>query len=145
MSEETIIGAILTWLEGCPFLFGVVINVDFLPEKRKAEKGVFSLETQPGTTLIRRYTDGSSQRQHLFCLRSIQPYDGDTLAAIGNSGLYEQLADWMDTATREGTLPTLPDGKTAQTVQALSPGYLYGPQGMEGYYLIQCRMTYYQD
>ncbi len=138
---DTILDALHTWLETCPAFDGEGLYVDFMPDT-----GVhFALDSAPTQPVVKRYTDGSSVRQFRFDLRLQDAYDGEVLQAIANSGLFEQVADWMDAQTRARRLPALPAGKTAQSVTALTTGYLYQPHENFGRWMIQCRMTYLQD
>lgn len=120
---------------------GKKINVDFLPEA-----GVeYSIDTTPSTEIVRRYVDGSSIRQYLFVIRSVEDYGTDVLQNLSNSGFYEELAAWMEQQTWDGSVPQLPTGLHAQRIEAQSTGYLFSPGAKTGRYQIQCRLLYYQE
>ncbi len=104
--------------------------------------GIFPL---PGARIIESYVDGSSLRQFLFALQSME-YIADDAARIRAAEFYESLADWFESQTLAGVLPTLDTGKTAESVEALQSGFLFefGESGI-GLYQIQCRLTYSQD
>ena len=103
--------------------------------------GIFPL---PGARIVESYIDGSSLRQFPFALQSIE-YIADDAARIRAAEFYEALADWLESQTEAGVLPTLDAGKTAETIEALQSGFLFefGESGV-GLYQIQCRLTYTQ-
>ena len=141
MSATTILDALHTYLETCPIFDGAGLFVDFLPDTGAH----FAVDTAPAQPVVKRYVDGRSIRQYRFDLRLQDAYDGEVLQAIANSGLFERLVDWMDAQTRARNLPALPPGKTAQTISALTTGYLYQPHAELGRWMIQCRLTYLQE
>lgn len=104
---DTIIKSLWDYFLTCPLMGNKKINIDFLPEK-----GVeYSIDTTPATEIVKWYTDGSSVRQYLFVVRSVEEYSSDVLQNLANSGFYESLAAWLESQTRAGDLPVLPKGK----------------------------------
>lgn len=136
----TIIEALREYLLGCPLLGDNRLNVDYLPDRGVA----YTIDTTPATEIIKRYTDGSSMRQYLFVIASVNDYGPDVLQNLANSGLYEQLANWLEAQTAAGNLPLLPTGMEAQSIEAQSTGYLFGGGADTGRYQIQCRLKYLQ-
>ena len=61
-------------------------------------------------------------------------------------GFFEALADWFESQTEAGILPTLSEGKTAVSIEASNWAYLY-EQGTsdKGIYQIQCKLVYEQQ
>ena len=94
--------------------------------------------------LCEKCRSGSSLRQYEFVLRSVQDYGADTLQNLANSTLYEQLAGWMEEQTRKRNFPDLGPGRTVQSIEAQSTGYLMTAAPDVGRYQIQCRMIYYE-
>lgn len=138
---DTIIDALRRYFLSCPLMGDNKINVDFLPEK-----GVeYSIDTTPATEIVKMYTDGSSVRQYLFVVGSVNDYGADTLQNLANSGFYEQFAAWLGQQTRLGKLPGLPRGKTARSIVAQSTGYLFAAGAGVGRYQIQCKLLYFQE
>lgn len=138
---DTIIQSLRDYFITCPLMGDNKINVDYLPES-----GIeYSIDTTPATEIIKEYTDGSSLRQYLFVIRSVNDYGSDVLQNIANSGFYEKLSEWMEQNTKTGLLPQLPAGKTAQIIQAQSTGYLFTTSAAAGRYQIQCRLQYLQE
>lgn len=139
--SDTIIRALWDYFLNCPLTGDRKINVDFLPDK-----GIeYSIDTTPATEVVKWYIGGSSIRQYLFVLRSVNDYGPDVLQNISNSGFYERLAAWLDEQTKAGVLPSLPAGKTPQIIEAQSTGYLFTSGSDTGKYQIQCRLQYYQE
>ena len=121
--------------DGAPLLIDALGNAN-------TQYGVFSL---PVAQVIENYVDGSSLRQFAFALQSMESI-ADDAARIAASEFYEALADWFESQTEAGILPSLDTGKTAESIEALQSGFLFefGESGT-GVYQIQCRLTYQQD
>lgn len=62
----TIIDGVRAWLKTYEGLADGRLSVDFLPEEAKS----YSVDTVPTTEIVKRYLDGSSIRQYLFCVSS---------------------------------------------------------------------------
>lgn len=140
-APNTIIEALYNYFIDCPLMGNRKLNVDYLPEH-----GVeYSIDTTPATEVVKWYVGGSSIRQYLFVIRSVEDYAPDVLQNLANSGFYENLAAWLEQQTRAGNLPVLPDGKEAQKIEAQSTGYLFTTGPDVGKYQIQCRLQYYQE
>ena len=142
--NDTIIGALRSYFLTCPLLGQSRIGVDYLADR--AHGGVeYSIDTTPATQLVKQYVDGSSIRQYLFVLRSVNDYGSNALQNMANSGFYEQLSTWLEDQSRARRLPDLPAGKTAQRIEAQSTGYLFTAGPDMGRYQIQCRLQYFQE
>lgn len=141
MMSQTIIRSLWDFFLTCPLMGNSKINVDFLPEK-----GVeYSIDTTPATEIVKQYVDGSSIRQYLFVIRSVEEYGPDVLQNLSNSGFYEDLSAWLEEQTRTGNFPILPEGKVPQKIEAQSTGYLFTTGPDTGKYQIQCRLQYFQE
>lgn len=140
MEYNSIAEALHTYLLTCPLLGDHPLGVDWLPDKSVA----FSIDTTPASQIIQRYYSGSSLRQYEFVLRSVADYGADILQNLANSTLYEQLAAWFEEQTRKRTFPDLGSGRTVQSIEAQSTGYLMTAAPDVGRYQIQCRMIYYE-
>ena len=138
---DTIIQSLWDYFLACPLMCDRKINVDFLPEKSLE----YSIDTTPATEIIKQYVDGSSVRQYLFVIRSVQDYGSDVLQNIANSGFFEYLSNWLEEQTRKKNFPTLPSGKEPQKIEAQSTGYLFVSGPDTGKYQIQCRLQYFQE
>lgn len=140
MEYNSLAEALHTYLLTCPLLGDHPLGVDWLPDKSVA----FSIDTTPASQIIKRYYSGSSLRQYEFVLRSVADYGADILQNLANSTLYEQLAAWFEEQTRKRNFPDLGLGRTVQSIEAQSTGYLMTAAPDVGRYQIQCRMIYYE-
>lgn len=137
----TTIKSLWDYFLDCPLTEDKKLNVDYLPEK-----GIeYSIDTTPATETVKQYTDGSSIRQYLFVIRSVNDYGSDVLQNIANSGFFENLSAWLETQSRTGNFPELPEGKTPIKIEAQSTGYLFTAGPDVGKYQIQCRLQYLQE
>lgn len=141
---KSIIEGLKDWLDACPLLQGGVLNVDYLPDRPSAGGVEFSIDAQPAAVVVRQYAS-SSIRQYPFGLSSVVGYGEDELKNMDNSGLFEKLQLWMETESRKGNLPRLPDGQTALRAAAQTTGYLAAMEAGMGRYQIQCVLEYLQE
>lgn len=137
---DTIIQALRDYFLTCPLMGDNRINIDYLPEKGME----YSIDTTPATQIVKRYANGDTVRQYLFVLRSVNDYGPDVLQNIANSGFYERFAAWLETRGDAEAFPELPEGMTAQKIEAQSTGYLFTSGPDTGRYQIQCRLLYLQ-
>ena len=137
---DTIIQSLREYFLSCPLLGDKKLNIDYLPEKGLE----YSIDTTPATEILKKYTDGSSKRQYLFVIRSVNEYGSDALQNIANSGFFELLAAWLEQQTDAHSFPILPVGKAAEKIEAQSTGYLFTTSPQAGKYQIQCRIIYLQ-
>jgi hypothetical protein len=104
----------------------------------------YSIVPLPGEQVIETYLNGSSTRVFPFLFQTAKS-TADELERIETAGFHEVLMDWLDSQTEAGTLPSLPTGKTAEEIRAVSWGYLYQEgQSSEGVYQVSCLLTYGQ-
>lgn len=118
-----------------------LIHVDALG-KEPIEYAVVPL---PGERTITEYLDGKKQREYPFLIQSVFS-TADEAERIENSGFYETLADWLEEQTEAENLPDLGTGKTAESINAVTWGFVYeqGESGT-GIYQITCKLVYEQE
>lgn len=104
----------------------------------------YTVDTVPTTHILKEYSDGGSLRQFTFVFASREYYGSDYLLNLSNSGFYENFAEWLEKCTKEKNLPDLGDNLEAQSISALSSGYMYEASGSTARYQIQCRLIYYK-
>lgn len=139
-----IIESVKKYIESCPLLEGFKrLCVDYLPETTDT----YSIEGIPAQTVIRSYVDGSTERQFVFVFAARLFYSEEIRNNIENSGFYEAFADWLEEQSEAGSLPELPNGKTASKIEAMSSGYLFDISGdlSNARYQIQCRLIYDEE
>jgi len=97
-----------------------------------------------GQKIAESYIDGGSLREYPFAFQSMER-TADDIERLENSGFYETFADWLDSQSEAGTLPTLGSGQTPVLIQATGWGVLF-EQGRSdtGVYQIQCKLVYEQ-
>ena len=137
----SIVESVKNFIVTCPYLHELEkFGVDFLPE----EKNAFSIEEIPVNTIIKEFIDGSSERQFVFVIAARLHYSDEIRNNIDNSGLFENLQQWLDDCSKNGTLPTMAEGLTPFKIEAQSNGYLFDVNGdlAKARYQIQCRLIY---
>ena len=117
------------------------LNVDFLG----TQPTEYTIDSQPTTSIVKQYVDGSAIKQFVFVFGSREYYGPDVLQNIENSGFYEELSEWFDEQSKTGNLPTLKNGKKAIKIEALTTGYLFDATEDNARYQIQARLIYYED
>lgn len=138
----TLIGAIRTYLSTYTGISSTApIWVDYLGNTPTE----YSVVPLGGSIIVEQYIDGSSLREYPFAFRSIES-TADDLERLENDGFYEAFAEWLDTQTETGVLPTLGTGQTSELIEALGWGYLTEQGNSEtGVYQVQCRLVYTQE
>ena len=108
----TIIDGVRAWLKTYEGLADGRLSVDFLPEEAKS----YSVDTVPTTEIVKRYLDGSSIRQFLFCVSSREIYS-----------------------------PNIGTGRTVRSIEISSTAYPFvvDEHGTARYQL-QLKLTYFQ-
>ena len=123
----------------------LVSNAPVLIDFLGANPVGYSIVSLPGTTVIERYLDGGSVREFPFALQAMFS-TADDAERLDNLGFFEAFADWLDSQTVAGVLPTsLGTGRTAEKIEALGQAFLY-EQGVSGrgIYSVQAKLTYSQ-
>lgn len=119
---------------------GAPLWVDYLGST-PTEYGITPLA---GSRIVETHIDGSTIREFPFAFQSTES-TADELERLENVGFYEAFADWLESQTKAGTLPTLATGKTATDIEATGQAYLYQQgESQTGVYQIQCKLTYKQ-
>lgn len=138
---DHIIDAITEYFLGCPLLKDGVFRVDALgprPVEYVIETGMF-------TPVLRTYVDGSTERQYQFSFGSREFYSMDRIQNMASSGFYEDMFNWVESQSRAGNLPTLPEGMYADSIEVLSPGYIYDITGKNARYQMPMRLIYTKE
>lgn len=119
---------------------GSTPKVDFLSDKGKS----FSIEPIATNPVVSNYIGGGGERQYTFSLAVKFNYSDEAKMNLDNSGFFEELEEWLDTQNKEGNLPDLGDGKTAEAIEVVSNGFLFGVTSdwKYGRYEIQLRLLY---
>lgn len=140
----TLIESVKNFIAQCPYLEDMAnFGVNNLNEKSNS----ISLEEVPTTAIVTEYIDGSSDRQFVFTIAARLLYTDEIRQQISNSGIFENIQNWLEKCTNDGELPTMPDGCTAEKIEAMSNGYMLGINGdlTQARYQIQCRLLYFKE
>lgn len=137
----TIIDGVRAWLKTYAGLTDGRLSVDFLPEEAKS----YSVDTVPTTEIVKRYLDGSSIRQYLFCVSSREFYSDDIAQNVDNQAFYEGLSSWLESKSKRRQFPDIGTGRTVRTIEISSTAYpfIVDDHGTARYQL-QLRLTYFQ-
>ena len=103
----------------CPFLEELSnINVDFLPE----DPLTYSIEQTPSEPIIKRYLDGSTERQITFVFACRMFYSDELINNINNSGFFEKFQEWLFENSENDILPELDKGLIPYKIESISSG-----------------------
>ena len=142
MTVTTVIGGLKTYLQTYT---GLKANAPVWVDALGPNPTQYAIIPLPGERILESYIDGSSLREFPFAFQSMES-TADELERLETSGFFEALADWFETQTTAGTLPTLKTGKTAISIEALGWAFLYEQgQSDKGIYQIQCKLVYEQS
>lgn len=137
----TIIDGVRAWLKTYEGLADGRLSVDFLPEEAKS----YSVDTVPTTEIVKRYLDGSSIRQFLFCVSSREFYSDNIVQNVDNQAFYEGLATWLERKSNLRQFPNIGTGRTVRSIEISSTAYPFvvDEHGTARYQL-QLKLTYFQ-
>lgn len=136
-----IIDAVTDYFLACPLLADGTFHVDALGPKSVQ----YVIETSMFTPHVQWYVNGDEERQYQFSFGSREFYSMDRIQNMQNSGFYEDLCDWVEAQSRAGILPVLPEGMTAESIEVMSPGYIYDVTGKFARYQMPMRLIYIKE
>ena len=112
-----------------------------MPEAAKS----YSVDTVPTTEIVKRYLDGSSIRQFLFCVSSREFYSDNIAQNVDNQAFYEGLAAWLERKSKLRQFPDIGTGRTVRSIEISSTAYPFvvDEHGTARYQL-QLKLTYFQ-
>lgn len=138
----SIIQAVMDYIATYP---GLEENAGLFVETLGSVPTEYALVPLPGPRIVETYLDDSSLRQYQFALQSTES-TADDPARIANNEFYEAFAEWLESQSKAGVLPSLDSGKTAESIEPLGQPILFlTSESGTGIYQIQCRLTYQQD
>lgn len=134
---QPVIESIREWFIQCPLLDeNYPLGVDYLPDVRS-----YSIDTLPTTPVYKKYVDGGKLYQYDFTFTSKESFDGDTRTMIDNSEFYRSLSEWVETMSREGSLPNI-DGHHSCWIEETTHGYLFTADTDLARYQAQFKLIY---
>lgn len=137
----TIIDGVRAWLKTYSGLAGGRLNVDFLPEDAKT----YSVDSVPTREIVKKYLDGSSVRQFLFCISSREFYGDNITQNVDNHVFYEDLSAWLEEQCRLRAFPEIGEGRSVRSIEISSTAYPFvvDDHGTARYQL-QLNLIYFQ-
>ncbi len=144
--SKPIIECIKEYMNDCPYLSELSkINVDYL-NMGDNDFEYWSLEKVEAPTILKKNVLGKkTERQCQFIIASRSFFNPlvDT-QNIENLDLFEKIEEWFYKNTKKKVLPKLNDGETAISIEATTPGYLYGTnkENTIARYQMSCKLLY---
>lgn len=137
-----IIEKVREYILKCPLLDELArLNVDYLG----VEPVEYTIDSQPTTPVLKRYTDGGVLKQYVFVFGSREYYGPDVLQNLENNGFFERFAEWVEEQSEKGNLPELGGNRKAISMEVLTSGYLFSASEDNARYQIQMRLIYYEE
>ena len=143
---KPIIKCIKEYMKDCPYLNELSkINIDYL-NMGDDDFEYWSLEKVEAPTVLKRNVLGTrTERQCQFIIASRSFFNPlvDT-QNVENLDLFEKIEEWFRQNTKKKLLPILNDGETATSIEATTPGYLYGTNkdNTIARYQMSCKLLY---
>lgn len=138
---DSIIQGLTDYFMKCPLLKDGVFRVDALGN----EAVEYTIETGVVSPIIQEYLDGSSIRQYKFNFGSREYYSLDRLENIQNSTFYENLCNWIESQSKAGVLPEMPEKCEAEQLIVDAPGYMFDATMTTARYQIQLTLQYFKE
>ena len=143
---KPIIEYIKEYMKDCPYLNELSkINIDYL-NMGDDDFEYWSLEKVEAPTVLKRNVLGTrTERQCQFIIASRSFFNPlvDT-QNVEILDLFEKIEEWFRQNTKKKLLPILNDGETATSIEATTPGYLYGTNkdNTIARYQMSCKLLY---
>lgn len=135
MEDKSMVEKIKEFIAKCPLLKEGKINVDYLGN----EISEYSIEVVPAEKTLKKYLDGSEDRQLVFVFASRESYGEDIIQNMLNSKFYEDFNEWIETQNDNDNLP---DISGIESIECTSPGYAFQTSEVTARYQIQMRVLY---
>jgi hypothetical protein len=98
-----------------------------------------------GVRVIETNIIGKRTFEYPFALRSMESI-ADDFERLENVGFYENFAAWLDAQSEANSLPSLPAGLAAESIEATGWGYLHEEgESQTAVYQVQCSLIYYEE
>lgn len=147
--SKPIIECIKEYMKDCPCLSELSkINVDYL-NVGDNDFEYWSIEQVEAPTILKKNVLGTkTERQCQFIIASRSFFNPlvDT-QNIENLNLFEKISEWFYKNTKNGILPSLNNGETVTSIEAIDCGYLYGTDSKNTYarYQMSCKLLYEKE
>lgn len=139
--SESIIKGITDYFMKCPLLKDGVFRVNTMGDQAIE----YAIETAIFSPVLRTYVNGDTLRQYQFDFGSREFYSMDRIQNIQNSTFYEEFANWVEEQNLLQNFPELPEDCTPDSLEVLSPGYIFDGSMRNARYKIQLRLVYVKE
>lgn len=143
--KSTLIGSIRDFIKTCPHLkeFEDVVKIGV--DKLSDDTTTYTINEAVFQPILKKYINGSSERQYVFVFGSREQYGHDVFENIENIGFFEDFSNWLEIQVIQNKVPILGEGKQALTIEATTNGYAFQTAEDKAIYQIQCKLTYLQQ
>lgn len=93
-------------------------------------------------SILKKYVDGTSEKQYQFVFTSKKPYGNDVLTNIDNSGFYEKFAKEIEENNNKGLLPVLKGNLVPLELEILTSGHAVEATEDTAKFQIELRLKY---
>jgi len=135
------INSIKAFINTCPLLADIDVNVNYLGENEKSG----AIENVSCEPIIKNYTDGGVLRQFLFTVSLREKYGQNAAENVAATDKLEELSDWIYEQDRLGILPNLDGNKNSVSIEVIKTGWVDEKMSDTAKYQLKCRLVYYQD
>lgn len=136
----TVMECLRNWFKGYAGLSGR-LDVDFLDD----EADTYSIDTIPCEEVLKKYLDGSTQKQFQFAVSSRRFYEQNIAQNLENLQFFEDLTAWVEHKAHVRELPLMDNGRTAQKIVVTSTAYPFiVTEDGKARYQLQMRLEYFQ-
>lgn len=116
------------------------VNIEYLTEDEKN----YSIESVPIEPVLKRYLDGSEQKQFAFIFSSRESYGREVIENLSNCGFYEEFSEWLEECDRNKEVPDIGENRIVTSIRATTTPYVFDTSESTAKYQIQVVMKYYQ-
>ncbi len=137
--------AMRDWLRTCPLVASAQEDgVAFRISSLSADTAEYSISDMPGDPILKRYFSGTVRLKN-YILASRTTYSPENLALqADNSGLWDELTDWVEAQNARRNFPRLGSGRTVRSVTVTSSGYILEAEGTTCRAQVQIQLIYDQ-
>ena len=105
----------------------------------------YTVEPVPCSPVIRKFIDGSCEKQFLFLFASREAYSDDVNQCIENLSFYEDFSDWIYEQSDNRKFPILSGNRTVTELEIVTGGYQIYADTNTARYQIQLRLIYKEN
>lgn len=138
---KSIIESVREFIMQFPKLKDGALLVDFLENSPIA----YTVEPVPCNPVVRKFIDGSCEKQFLFLFASREAYSDDVNQCIENLSFYEDFSEWIYEQSDNRNFPVLGGNRTVTELEILTGGYQIYADTNTARYQIQLRLIYKEN